>query len=77
MENYENMIEALPSSGTDLLFPRNSTRYTLLGCVQVELIAPSVPLNAEITKDEYMEVGHLQCFFVVFCKNFNTKKIFV
>lgn len=55
--DYESMIEASSSSHMDLLFPRNSTRYTLLGCVQVELIAPSVPLNAEITKNEYMEVG--------------------
>lgn len=60
VSNYENMFETL--SQADLLFPRNSTRYTLLGCVQVELIAPSVPLNSEISKDDYMEVGFLNKF---------------
>jgi hypothetical protein len=57
VEDLIASYESQAKSETDHLFERSSTRYTLLGCVQSELLTPSNPLNASIEKEVYLDVG--------------------
>ncbi|KAI1724747.1 phytanoyl-CoA hydroxylase-interacting protein-like [Ditylenchus destructor] len=51
--SYESKLS---QSDSDQMFERSSTRYILLGCVQSELLSPSNPVNATISKEDFLQV---------------------
>lgn len=61
---YEGQLTAdEQNTESNQLFPRNSTRYTTLGCIQAELVSPSNDVNATIGKEDFMQV----CIFFMAC----------
>uniref|UniRef100_A0A915EHV5 Uncharacterized protein n=1 Tax=Ditylenchus dipsaci TaxID=166011 RepID=A0A915EHV5_9BILA len=52
----EDLVATYENNEQDNIFERSSTRYTLLGCVQAELLSPSTPMNASIAKEDFLEV---------------------